>query len=84
MTARTCNHVMPDGHTCNSPALRNQHLCYFHSQRHKKKIRIKHAPCPCFPRIPMNPSELPECPAVAAARNGVPVDEVTACYRRPN
>ena len=25
-----CRHIFTDGHRCGSPALRNQHFCYYH------------------------------------------------------
>jgi len=74
-SAKTCNHIMPSGQTCGSPALRNQTYCYFHHERRKRevrKLRIAHScSCPYFPRLPMDPSLFPECPAVVAATLGI-------------
>jgi len=80
MTARTCNHIMPDGHTCGSPALRHQEFCYFHNEQRKRKSRIKVASCPYFPRIPMHPTVSPECPAVVAARLGI-LSNKCSCFQ---
>jgi hypothetical protein len=30
MPIQLCTRIFPDGHTCGSPALRGERLCYFH------------------------------------------------------
>lgn len=35
----TCRHIMPNGSKCNSPALRSQPFCYFHSHVHRLKMQ---------------------------------------------
>jgi hypothetical protein len=62
-----CNHVMPNGNTCGSPALRNQRFCYFHQEQHKRAKRIMHCSCPFHPRVPIHPDRHEECPMVLAA-----------------
>lgn len=36
-----CRHIFTDGHRCGSPALRNEHFCYFH---HTSRRPIQDAP----------------------------------------
>ena len=63
-----CNHIMPDGHCCGSPAMRHHRFCYFHNQQRKKAFRIKYASCPYFPRIPIDPATHSTCPVVLASQ----------------
>lgn len=67
-TIRTCKHVMPDGHLCQSPAMRHQSYCYFHNEHRKKAARMHSKSCPYFPHIPINTPDNPECPMVLASR----------------
>ena len=41
-----CSHIFHDGHSCGSPALRNEHFCYYHHQSRKpcKGPRLSDAP----------------------------------------
>jgi hypothetical protein len=35
MPTPLCNHTFPDRHRCGSPALRGEHLCYYHHPSRK-------------------------------------------------
>ena len=75
MKVKTCQHTMPTGQTCGSPAMRHQSYCYFHHEQRKREVRklrvARSCSCPYFPKLPMDPTLFPECPAVIAARLGI-------------
>ena len=72
---KICSHIKTDGSRCGSPALRHQDHCYFHHEQRKRearKLRVaRSCSCPYFPKLPMDPTLFPECPAVIAARLGI-------------
>lgn len=35
-----CAHTYPNGHLCESPALRNERLCYYHKRDHDRRARL--------------------------------------------
>jgi len=80
-----CNHIMPNGNTCGSPAMRNQRFCYFHNEQQKRTTRIKRArhpqsshACPFHPDVAIRRKK---CPIFLAAMNQ---DSVPAtCDPRP-
>src|SRR5690349_3601436 len=37
---KLCAHVMDDGHTCGSPALRRRAFCYYHDELLRRRKRI--------------------------------------------
>ena len=38
MSLRICGHLKEDGIPCGSPALRGQHLCYFHHRHRQQRL----------------------------------------------
>ena len=40
MSCPTCNHRMPDGSFCGSPALRGQRFCYFHNPQQPSQRQL--------------------------------------------
>ncbi len=77
-----CSHIMPNGNTCGSPALRNQRFCYFHNEQRKRAARSRLARqpqshnCPFHPRVVIRRKK---CPIFLAA---IDQNSVT-CEARP-
>jgi hypothetical protein len=40
-TAKTCRHLMPNGRTCQSPAMRGSAYCYFHGPQNRPRRASK-------------------------------------------
>ena len=80
-----CNHIMPTGNTCGSPAMRNQRFCYFHNEQQKRAVRSRRARHPQFSHAcPFHPNvaiRRKKCPLYLAAldENSAPV----TCDLRP-
>ncbi len=43
MSYPTCDHLMADGVFCSSPALRNQHFCYYHLDLRARRVQMAQA-----------------------------------------
>jgi hypothetical protein len=48
MVIPQCQHTMPDGHQCGSPALKSQSHCYFHNPNREPRIRKPRTRYPNF------------------------------------
>ncbi|HUH64171.1 MAG TPA: hypothetical protein VLZ50_14290 [Terracidiphilus sp.] len=48
--AKDCRHIMPNGETCHSPALRDKPYCCFHTRLHRAPVQ---------PRSPNEPLAIP-------------------------
>jgi hypothetical protein len=42
MPIQHCTHIFPDGHTCGSPALRSERLCFYHHPTRRASVRSTH------------------------------------------
>lgn len=78
-TLPLCHHIMPNGNTCGSPALRNQRFCYFHSEQQKRAIRSKRAQqpshaCPFHPNVAIRRKKCPLFLAASQVSNSVLVN----------
>jgi hypothetical protein len=57
MPIQLCTHLFPDGHTCGSPALRSERLCFYHHPA--RSTALRHRPTRGFTlTAPTNRREL--------------------------
>jgi hypothetical protein len=57
MPIQHCTHIFPDGHTCGSPALRSERLCFYHHPT--RATALRHRPTRGFTlTTPTNRREL--------------------------